>query len=303
MGWSRKLDELFVALDSHYTGKISEQQLLSVRICFLSQVSKINQSLVKRYKTLAQAFKAIDDNGSGAISTDEFTEALERLNFKTSDTTRLFRLLDVDLSGIISKPEFELLNTLTEEAYCKEIREVVDHATRKYGSLAQAFNYMVDSLNTDKNVSNAAGTFAAPTGSAKDKEGEPKPKKKEKSVMQKAGGLLGKVNIAFKQVALLKRSEFKQVMAKAGFTCTSDPLVLFQLLDFDGTGAVSMVSWKALGTMTAHLDRVRINRLRSWLSTKFETASDGWSAMEKAKEAHAAKRASQLASRRSIEAR
>lgn len=311
MGWRSKLDEIFVALDHQYKGKISEQHLLSVRLCFLPLVSQICQAFCKKYGSLAKAFKAIDDNGSGAISSDEFTKALEQYRFDPDDGLRLFRLLDLDHSGIISRPEFEGLATLADELYCKELGAVVDHALNRYKSMENAFEHIIKSSEGDQSSSRTCskenGRRSSKHDSAAPENNNKEMANKKASLLQSASQkskLVGRANVLAhfsSKTAFLKRSDFKAAMASAGFTLKSDPFVLFQLLDHDGTNAISMTSWRTLATITAGSDRVHVARFWSWLAETFGNAADAWSALEKAREAAAlAKKASRRSSQLSI---
>jgi len=75
--------------------------------------------MLQKYKSVEEAFAAIDVNGSGALSMAEFAEgAKERVRF-AGDAKAVFKEIDVDGNGIVSLPEFTFLRALPKVDFAK----------------------------------------------------------------------------------------------------------------------------------------------------------------------------------------
>jgi Ca2+-binding EF-hand superfamily protein len=85
--------------------------------------------LVRKYKTLENAFKKIDDNDSGALSMEELKKSLGT-NYKASEVgNRVFRYIDCDNSGILDKHEFVGLQKLNSKTFIKELRKLQERGS------------------------------------------------------------------------------------------------------------------------------------------------------------------------------
>src|SRR4051812_50051039 len=51
-------------------------------------------------------FEAVDENGDGRISAEEYNRLIEAWNGRPTDTDEVFPLLDLDGDGHLSRPEF-----------------------------------------------------------------------------------------------------------------------------------------------------------------------------------------------------
>eukprot|EP00746_Dinoflagellata_sp_MGD_P004814 gnl/MRDRNA2_/MRDRNA2_109299_c0_seq1.p1 gnl/MRDRNA2_/MRDRNA2_109299_c0~~gnl/MRDRNA2_/MRDRNA2_109299_c0_seq1.p1 ORF type:complete len:996 (+),score=183.14 gnl/MRDRNA2_/MRDRNA2_109299_c0_seq1:68-3055(+) len=99
--------------------------------------------LIRKYKTLRNAFKKIDDNNSGAISVEELKEALKGWACKGREgVTGAFRFVDSNHSGIVELWEFENLEQLNASSFIKELRKLQERVYLHWGSFEKAFEHI-----------------------------------------------------------------------------------------------------------------------------------------------------------------
>jgi len=101
---------------SHLRKRVAEKDkaepVLDTALSELPPVQALRQALLYKYGSLRSVWRAIDTNGSGALSFTEFVDGITKSNIdwkkitKLKEMRQLFKLFDTDGSGDISLVEF-----------------------------------------------------------------------------------------------------------------------------------------------------------------------------------------------------
>lgn len=161
IGWTGKSRAIFSALDGQTrSGSIDKEEFKLLHffenIKMLRAVEDLKNFLVPigvnhfgiqekdDHRAFSMIFRKIDDNKSGAISLDELQKLLKKFEYPCiEDVEEAFRFLDRDRTDMLSKGEWEILESLDTKTGLQALRTLRTALLSRYGSLSAAFNHLV----------------------------------------------------------------------------------------------------------------------------------------------------------------
>lgn len=139
---------VFAALDTkRRDGALNYGEFVALELfCAMSAMTAAegfrNHLLTAYEGKMKDAFKLMDENGSGSVSKEEFIHAAAKIPGYSMDrhaAERVFRFLDLDGSNVIGLKEFEELRTLDTRHFLEELHKACRQIKAKYASFAKAF--------------------------------------------------------------------------------------------------------------------------------------------------------------------
>lgn len=264
--------QLFMCIDLKNNGLIDETEwsLLGVLSSNfkLERVEKIRQFIIKTFKTMTTAYKAIDKNKSGALSVDEWIGIFsEEYDYDDPDDVKAcFEFLDKDCSNVISNKEFQFLGAFEREDFMREVRTFADYLIGKY-----------------ENIDNAYDEFDAHSGKTKrnSTDGNPPGTGDSTKLTKLSLGSSGNINLG-----CIDPKEFIDGFKRSGFQGSYDPRLIFNFLDAARNGHVSRTEFKLLEKLdaveemnkSAEFMTSALASFKQWVAEKYpgDADKDSW---------------------------
>mmetsp|Transcript_70838 Transcript_70838/g.125077 ORF Transcript_70838/g.125077 Transcript_70838/m.125077 type:complete len:1116 (-) Transcript_70838:13-3360(-) len=137
--------ELFMCLDILVDGTIETGEFFCLNILSayfqLERVERVRKFLEDRFGTLKAAFKYIDADKSGSLTTEEWMEfMLGPQGYPDEEDIKVcFIFIDKDFSGQLTSKEFDFLGNFDGREFVADVRDLRDHIVEKYENLEDAY--------------------------------------------------------------------------------------------------------------------------------------------------------------------
>ncbi|CAJ1424545.1 unnamed protein product, partial [Effrenium voratum] len=228
--------ELFMCLDIQVDGSIVEGEFYCFSILSayfqLQRVERVRKFLETRFGTLKAAFKYMDADRSGSLTTQEWMDFMMGPQGYASeeDVKVCFFFIDKDFSGQLTSKEFEFLGNFDGRDFVEDVEKLRDYLVEKYENLEEP--HLRSALTTD--AYDAWEQKMPPL----DMGGTDLSQIPEKRRMRREGrGLSGQ--------------DFVNACRMCGFKGRFDPRLLFNFLDASHVGHITRNEFLQLGKLGA----------------------------------------------------
>jgi len=235
--------ELFMCLDIQVDGSIVEGEFYCFSILSayfqLQRVERVRTFLEDRFGNLKAAFKYMDADRSGSLTTQEWMDFMmgPQGYADEEDVKVCFFFIDKDFSGQLTSKEFEFLGNFDGRDFVNDVAALRDHLVEKYENLEDAY----DSFEQKMPPLDMGGIELS--------------KIPEKKFKRREGrGLDGQ--------------DFVNCCRMCGFKGRFDPRLLFNFLDASHVGHITKNEFLQLGKLGA-VEALRISseRMRNGIGT------------------------------------
>mmetsp|Transcript_31689 Transcript_31689/g.67362 ORF Transcript_31689/g.67362 Transcript_31689/m.67362 type:complete len:1025 (-) Transcript_31689:6-3080(-) len=151
-GGRERAQEIFVALDAEdHDGAVALLEFRTIDL-FLSAytvygVERLANWIREKFGPIAKAFGVIDRDNSGAISSEEVEKAIiERGHPDPDMAMQSFRFLDADYSDLISKGEFQILETFSANFFMSQLQAFIKWLGETFGDYSWAFDAFMENV-------------------------------------------------------------------------------------------------------------------------------------------------------------
>jgi len=235
--------ELFMCLDIQVDGSIVEGEFYCFSILSayfqLERVERVRTFLEDRFGNLKAAFKYMDADRSGSLTTQEWMDFMmgPQGYADEEDVKVCFFFIDKDFSGQLTSKEFEFLGNFDGRDFVNDVAKLRDYLVEKYENLEDAF----DAFEQKMPPLDMGGTDLSQI-----------PEKKRKR--REGRGLSG--------------NDFVNCCRMCNFKGRFDPRLLFNFLDASHVGHITRNEFLQLGKLGA-VEALRISseRMRNGIST------------------------------------
>eukprot|EP00931_Biecheleriopsis_adriatica_P086249 TRINITY_DN60960_c0_g1_i1.p1 TRINITY_DN60960_c0_g1~~TRINITY_DN60960_c0_g1_i1.p1 ORF type:complete len:1143 (-),score=354.31 TRINITY_DN60960_c0_g1_i1:9-3029(-) len=137
--------ELFMCLDIAVDGSIERGEFFCLSILSayfqLQRVTRVRHFLEDRFGTLKAAFKFMDEDKGGSVTTQEWLDFMlgPQGYPEVEDIKVCFIFIDKDFSGQLTSKEFEFLGNFDEREFVADVKALRDHLLEKYENLSDAY--------------------------------------------------------------------------------------------------------------------------------------------------------------------
>ncbi|CAE8624761.1 unnamed protein product, partial [Polarella glacialis] len=137
--------ELFMCLDIQVDGSIVEGEFFCLNILSayyqLTRVERVRDFLQERFGSLKAAFKFMDEDRSGSLTTEEWLSIMMGpQGYPCEEDIRVcFIFIDKDFSGELTNKEFEFLGNFDGREFAADVSALCEHLVEKYENLEDAY--------------------------------------------------------------------------------------------------------------------------------------------------------------------